>query len=148
MSNANQIYSIGSIGDGSGSLYFHYMPEYGSVSITASVPSDKRRADISVRTNVSVLRTLIGKIDEVIEISKRAQLANDSARQEADGISFKVLGSNLIVTNSVLAAVKSKIDAGNNDAVIKEVKLSLPFLSEDAAKDLAFKIYKHFRPRV
>lgn len=148
MSSSIQVYSLGSIGDGVGQIQISYTPEFGTVSLYATVPSDKRRSGISVQINASRLRALVDKLDEVVEIAKRAQIAHESSKSEAGGVSFRIMGTEVFASNTVLSAVKTKIDTGQNDAVIKEVRAAFPLLKDDAVKDLTLAIYKYFRPRV
>lgn len=147
MSSFFEVHDIGSIGDDTGKISVSYTPEYGSVTLRASIPSDKRKADILVRVGTTALRDLANQLETAITSARRKREQAESLSFEADGISLVVMNTKLFVPNNVFKRISELIDAGSNDAVLREVKIGFPLLTDKAVSELALLIYKHKHPR-
>ncbi|HEX2941938.1 MAG TPA: hypothetical protein VHO91_12895 [Rhodopila sp.] len=147
MSSPIEIHDIGSIGDDAGKIWASYTPQNGSVTLHVSVPSDRRRADIVVRVGTAALRRLVDQLDAAVELAKRKKTEVDSLSFESDGVSLTVMNARLFVPKKIFEKLSDLIDAGNNDAVLREIKINFPLLTETAVSELAIVIYKHLRPR-
>lgn len=148
MSNLIQIHSVGSFGDSSGKLFISYTPDCGTVTLLATVPADKRKSDISVRVGIGNLRVLMEKLEDAVETARRAKLETATVKNEAGSLSLTVMNTKLLVPKTVIDSLKLKIESGQNDAVLREIRISFPFLKDEAVSEVALSVYKYFRPRV
>ena len=142
-----KIISAGTLGNSSGILYVSYFPEQGTISLTASVPNDKRRADIAIRTTASALKAILNKLEQE-ESNWKAAEAHKLLKIDAAGeVSLQVGNGRISIPKDSLETFRQLVLGGKNDEIVSRVRSILPFLNDEAAKDVSFSIYKHFNPR-
>lgn len=148
MTTSIEIHQAGSIGDDSGRLDFSFMPNDNSVSVYASVPSDKRRSGVHVRVvSLSSLREIIEQLERLEKeaIKRRDDKARPVLGEE--GATFNLINTNFFVPNSMLAMAAALITKGDTQGLSKEIQRSFPMLNPAAVNELSHLIYVHFRPR-
>lgn len=149
MSSPIEIYDIGSLGNDDGRITVSYIPEHNSIILRASVPSDRRKADIVINvTGVTVLRRVVDQLEAAIEDARRKQAEKESLSVESEGVSLTLMNTKLLISSKVFERVSYLINAGNNDAVLKEIRKEFPLLTDKGVSEMAHLIYKHLRPRV
>jgi hypothetical protein len=149
MSSPTEIYDIGHLGNGDGMISVSYIPEHNSVTLHASVPSDRRRADIVIRvTGATALRNIVDNLEATIEVARQKQAENESLSIESDGVALTLMNTRLLIPSKVFKNISDLVIAGNNDAVLKEIKKEFPLLTDKGVSEMAYLVYKHLRPRV
>lgn len=142
--------TIDPIGDAQGSMSISYYPDYGLVSLYATVPNDKRRAGIFVRTNIDSLRKVLDALEREAKTAKNTHAERDapiSTTQE--GATFDVMGDSLFVPNELIDRVRQLINTGaDNHEFMREVRAVFPKLPDNAVSELTHLIYIQFRKRV
>lgn len=142
--------TIDPIGDRQGSMSISYYPDHGLVSLYATVPNDKRRAGIFVRTNVDSLRKMLDALEREAKTAKKTRVEREAPTSVTqDGATFDVMGESLFVPNDLIDRVKRLIIAGaDNHEFLKEVRAVFPKLPDSAVSELTHLIYIQFRRRV
>lgn len=148
MSTHFEVHQIGSVGDDFGQLTVSYVPEHASVTVIASVPGDRRRTDIVIRSVSSRrLREIVDELERVEDRVKRQRIAKESSVLVPGGRSFMVMGHDLLVPDDVIQRARQLVTSGRDQALPKEIQSSFPMLSAAAATELTHLIYVHIRPR-
>lgn len=142
--------SIDSIGDKQGSMSISYYPDHGLVSLYATVPNDKRRAGIFVRTNIDSLRKVLDALEREAMTAKKTRAEREAPTSVTqDGATFDVMGESLFVPDDLIDRLKRLIIAGaDNHELLKEVRAVFPKLPDNAVSELTHLIYIQFRRRV
>lgn len=139
-----KIVSVGTLGNDSGSLRVAYLPESDTIYLTASVPSDKRRSDISISTTTGALKTILNNLEQQERYHKAAKAQKLPTIDAADEVSLQVGSGRISIPKDSLESFRQSVLNGTNDEVVSRVRSILPFLNDEAVKDVSFSIYKHF----
>ena len=142
-----KIITVGTLGDSSGILYVSHFPQQGTISLNASVPIDKRRSHIVIRTTTIELKAILTKLEQE-ENSWRAAEAHKLLKIDTSGeVSLQVGSGRISIPKDSLESFRQVVLGGKNDEVVSRVRSILPFLNDEAVRDVSFSIYKHFNPR-
>ena len=92
MTAVSEVHHFGLLGDDNGAVSAAFVPELGITLLTASVPSDKRRASIQVKIQgVQQLKDLVEKIERIDKDYRRRKANLERPVKVAGGELFTVM---------------------------------------------------------
>ncbi len=140
------------IGDLNGQLSFGYVAEYGAVLLNASVPSDLRRAPISIRlTDTKLLRDTLAALEAAIESEAKRRAASQLAKdglfieEQTDSVSITISGTAISLSRTLYDEAAKLVSEGSTILAAGLIGKSVPWLGAAGAKELARAIYEKLR---
>jgi hypothetical protein len=146
VSDSQNSYHIATFGGEYGKIYVTYVPEYNSVTFTASVPSDRRKSDINVRVSgAKALREMVEKLETRIELEERRRKSQEGVSEGDDGVFVSVKGTKVQIAQHLFDQISECVKNGDNDGVLRAIKSELPWMGDKGASEMAYALYRYLR---
>mgnify|MGYP001360631797 CR=1 FL=1 len=145
------IIHTGKVGGPDGELSASFMPEYSTVLLRAYVPSDGRRAPISIQlSDTAPLRELLNALEDAIEAEakKRAERISTTPRlvtEQQETVIVEVSGAGISLPRSLYEEAAELVAGGKAVLAAALISKALPWLGVVGAKEVAKAIYEHQR---
>lgn len=149
--SATTFHHAGTLGGPDGELSVSFMPEHSAVFLHASVPSDRRRAPISIRlTDTASLRETVDKLDALIEAEAQkrraaSQQGKTLIQENEKAVSVLVSGSAISIPSSLYQEAAALVTEGKALMAASLLSKSISWLGIAGARELAQAIYEHQR---
>jgi len=138
----------GTLGGPDGELSVSFMPEYNTVFLNASVPSDRRRAPISIRlTDTASLREILDKLEALIELEAQKRRAASQqgqavVQESEDAVSVLVSGSAISIPRPLYQEAAALVTEGKALIAASLLSKSISWLGVAGARELVQAIYE------
>jgi hypothetical protein len=127
-----------------GAISFGYVPEDDRAYISVSDPTDMRRATHLISLNqedLSKLKVLLGKLDEVIKKEKaKIYLSKSDPKdfdQSGDSVSIPIGTSNISIPKDLYEQVAALVSEGKTIVAASSINAALPWLGLPGARAVA-----------